>query len=96
HPATRTFQALRIAVNDELQNLKGLLASAPPLLNQNGCIAIISFHSLEDRLVKNDFRDNAKRGVYTIITKKPIVPSKYEIAENPRARSAKLRIARKQ
>ena len=96
HPATRTFQALRIAVNDELQNLKGLLDSAPPLLNQNGSIAIISFHSLEDRLVKNDFRDNAKRGVYTIITKKPIVPSKDEIAENPRARSAKLRIARKQ
>ena len=96
HPATRTFQALRIAVNDELQNLKRLLLSAPPLLNQNGYIAVISFHSLEDRLVKNDFRDNAERGVYRIITKKPIVPPKEEIVKNARARSAKLRIARRQ
>jgi 16S rRNA (cytosine1402-N4)-methyltransferase len=96
HPATRTFQALRIAVNDELENLSKLLASAPDLLNKVGYIAIISFHSLEDRLVKNDFRQNEKAGIYRIITKKPIVPTQEEIRKNRRARSAKLRIAQKQ
>ncbi|MGD8500713.1 MAG: 16S rRNA (cytosine(1402)-N(4))-methyltransferase RsmH [Phycisphaerales bacterium] len=96
HPATRTFQALRIAVNDELENLKRLLASAPELLNVDGHIAIISFHSLEDRLVKNDFRQNENAGIYRIVTKKPIVPTREEITENRRARSAKLRIAQKQ
>ena len=96
HPATRTFQALRIAVNDELENLKRLLVSAPDLLNKNGHIAIISFHSLEDGLVKNDFRQNEKAGNYRIITKKPIVPTQEEIRRNRRARSAKLRIAQKQ
>ena len=96
HPATRTFQALRIAVNDELENLKKLLASAPDLLNKNGYIAVISFHSLEDRLVKSDFRQNGKSGIYRIVTKKPIVPTREEIEENRRARSAKLRIAQKQ
>ncbi|MGB2863623.1 MAG: 16S rRNA (cytosine(1402)-N(4))-methyltransferase RsmH [Sedimentisphaerales bacterium] len=96
HPATRTFQALRIAVNDELENLKKLLASAPVLLNKNGYIAVISFHSLEDRLVKSDFRQNGKSGIYRIVTKKPIVPTREEIEENRRARSAKLRIAQKQ
>jgi 16S rRNA (cytosine1402-N4)-methyltransferase len=95
HPATRTFQALRIAVNDELENLKKLLASAPDLLNTNGYIAVISFHSLEDRLVKNDFKQNGKSDIYRIITKKPIVPTREEIVENRRARSAKLRIAQK-
>jgi len=95
HPATRTFQALRIAVNDELENLKKLLASAPDLLNINGYIAVISFHSLEDRLVKNDFRQNGKSDIYRIVTKKPIVPTREEIKENRRARSAKLRIAQK-
>ena len=95
HPATRTFQALRIAVNDELENLKKLLASAPDLLNTNGYIAVISFHSLEDRLVKNDFKQNGKSDIYRIITKKPIVPTREEIIENRRARSAKLRIAQK-
>jgi 16S rRNA (cytosine1402-N4)-methyltransferase len=95
HPATRTFQALRIAVNDELENLKKLLASAPDLLNKNGYIAVISFHSLEDRLVKSDFRQNEKSGIYRIVTKKPIVPTPEEIEENRRARSAKLRIAQK-
>lgn len=96
HPATRTFQALRIAVNDELENLKKLLACAPELLNKNGYLAIISFHSLEDRLVKSDFRQNEKAGIYNILTKKPIVPTREEITENRRARSAKLRIAKRQ
>jgi 16S rRNA (cytosine1402-N4)-methyltransferase len=95
HPATRTFQALRIAVNNELENLEKLLGSAPELLDKNGRIAVISFHSLEDRLVKNDFKRNEKEGVYRVITKKPIVPTREEIADNRRARSAKLRIAQK-
>jgi 16S rRNA (cytosine1402-N4)-methyltransferase len=95
HPATRTFQALRIAVNNELENLEKLLGSAPALLNKNGHIAVISYHSLEDALVKNDFKLNDKKGVYRVITKKPIVPTREEIAANVRARSAKLRIAQK-
>ncbi len=93
HPATRTFQALRIAVNNELENLERLLDSAAELLAKNGRIAVISYHSLEDRLVKNNFKENEKAGIYKIITKKPIVPSREEIEKNQRARSAKLRIA---
>ncbi|MBN1973612.1 MAG: 16S rRNA (cytosine(1402)-N(4))-methyltransferase RsmH [Sedimentisphaerales bacterium] len=95
HPATRTFQALRIAVNQELDNLEKLLISAPKLLNKNGWIAVISYHSLEDRIVKYDFRQNGTDGIYKIITKKPLIPSQEEIDENHRARSAKLRIAQK-
>lgn len=95
HPATRTFQALRIAVNDELANLQKLLDSAPGVLAKDGLIAIISFHSLEDRLVKLNFKLNNAANIYEIATKKPIIASRDEILENPRARSAKLRIARK-
>ena len=96
HPATRTFQALRIAVNNELENLEKLLSSASGMLADKGRIAVISYHSLEDRLVKNNFKANEKDGIYKIITKKPIVPSREEIAGNQRARSAKLRIAERQ
>ena len=96
HPATRTFQALRIAVNNELDNLEKLLVAAPDLLKKTGRIAVISFHSLEDRLVKSSFKENENQGIYRIITKKPIVPTQKEIGTNPRARSAKLRIAERQ
>ncbi len=96
HPATRTFQALRIAVNDELGNLEKLLISAPGLLKRHGQMAVISFHSLEDRLVKNNFRENEKAKVYKIMTRKPIVASREEVLQNRRSRSAKLRIAQRQ
>lgn len=95
HPATRTFQALRIAVNRELENLKMLLATAPMWLKKDGYLAIISFHSLEDGLVKWDFKDKQQAGVYRVLTKKPIVADAAEVAVNRRARSAKLRIAQK-
>ncbi len=92
HPATRVFQALRIAVNQELDSLQQLLDQAPHWLKSGGIIAMISFHSLEDRLIKYGFReDNSLK----IITKKPIIPSREEQAKNPRSRSAKLRIAQK-
>ncbi len=90
HPATRVFQALRIAVNDELQSLREGLQAAAGRLRATGRIVAISFHSLEDRIVKNAFRDDRRLNV---LTRKPIVPSADEIAENPRARSAKLRAA---
>jgi 16S rRNA (cytosine1402-N4)-methyltransferase len=95
HPATRTFQALRIAVNRELDNLRDLLSAAPALLRKDGSIAIISYHSLEDGLVKWDFKARQHEGVYRLRTKKPLTPSREEIAVNHRARSAKLRIAQK-
>lgn len=95
HPATRTFQALRIAVNGELDNLEKLLGSVPSILKKNGLIAVISFHSLEDRLVKTNFKDNVGKGIYKLVNKKPITPSRLEIAQNRRARSAKLRIAQR-
>jgi 16S rRNA (cytosine1402-N4)-methyltransferase len=95
HPATRTFQALRIAVNHELDNLRDLLSVAPGLMRKDGSIAIISYHSLEDGLVKRDFKAREQEGVYRIRTKKPIAPSREEIEANHRARSAKLRIAQK-
>jgi len=90
HPATRTFQALRIAVNRELDNLKEALDSLPSCLRPEGRMCIISFHSLEDRLVKIAFREDKR---LKPLTKKPLVPSREEMRSNPRARSAKLRIA---
>lgn len=95
NPATRTFQALRIAVNEELENLKEVLPQAIEVLEKDGKIAIISFHSLEDRIVKNFFKEKNKEGKIKIITKKPIEAKKEEIINNPRSRSAKLRIAQK-
>lgn len=93
HPATRTFQALRIAVNDELGSLERLLAMGPRLLKAGGRIAVISFHSLEDRIVKYDFRENKAAGNYEIITRKPLVADEEERRRNVRSRSAKLRVA---
>ena len=90
HPATRTFQALRIAVNKEIDVLKKLLDNAPNWLIPGGLITIISFHSIEDRLVKNHFRNDIR---LIPITKKPLTPSASEILKNKRSRSAKLRIA---
>ena len=93
HPATRTFQALRIFVNGELDDLRKLLEAAPQLLKPGGRLVVISFHSLEDRIVKDAMRDGAKLGQYKLLSKKPVTPSEEEIASNPRARSAKLRAA---
>lgn len=95
HPATKIFQAIRIAVNDELNCLRETLPKAVGLLNKGGRLVVISFHSLEDGIVKNYFKEAQKKGVLTIITKKPIVPSMWEVNQNPRARSAKLRAAEK-
>jgi len=95
HPATRTFQALRIAVNRELLTLEAGLVKAISLLRRGGRIAVISFHSLEDRIVKHTFREYAARGLLRIITKKPQVPDDAEISENSASRSAKLRVAEK-
>lgn len=95
HRATRTFQAFRIAVNDELGALEEFLAKLPAALAPGGRAVVISFHSLEDRLVKRSFRAGADAGYYELLIKKPLVPSESEIAGNPRARSAKLRAVRK-
>jgi 16S rRNA (cytosine1402-N4)-methyltransferase len=94
HPATRTFQALRIFVNRELDDLRALLQAAPRILKPGGRVVVISFHSLEDRIVKDAFRDGEKRYMYfRVLTKKPVIASDEESNRNPRARSAKLRAA---
>jgi 16S rRNA (cytosine1402-N4)-methyltransferase len=95
HPATRTFQALRIFVNRELEDLRKLLAGAPQMLKPGGRLVIISFHSLEDRIVKDALRDGAKQGLYRLLTKKPVRASEEEIDRNPKSRSAKMRAAEK-
>lgn len=95
HPATKTFQALRIAVNDELNVLKEFIAGAWSVLIPGGRLVIISFHSLEDRIVKQTFRTLASNQSGVLITKKPITPTAEEIHQNPRARSAKLRVIQK-
>jgi len=95
HPATRTFQALRIFVNRELDDLRALVEAAPRVLKPGGRVVVISFHSLEDRIVKDAFREAAKQGSMTLLTKKPLTATEEESDRNPRARSAKLRAAEK-
>lgn len=91
HPATRTFQALRIRVNDELTALEQALRDTPDILKEGGRLCVISFHSLEDRIAKNVFKEFSAKGIFQILTKKPVTPEEAEVLENPRARSAKLR-----
>ena len=93
--ATRTFQALRIAVNDELWALKDGMEKAWCFLKEGGNLAVISFHSLEDRIVKNYFKELAAKNEGKIMTKKPIIPAEEEKNKNPRSRSAKLRAIKK-
>jgi 16S rRNA (cytosine1402-N4)-methyltransferase len=96
HPATRTFQALRIRVNNELGEIQSLLKSAGSLLKPRGRLVLISFHSLEDRLVKDAFREAARAKEFEVLTKKPVVADEQEQMRNPRSRSAKMRAAEKQ
>jgi 16S rRNA (cytosine1402-N4)-methyltransferase len=95
NPATKVFQALRIFVNNELENLETLLSDSSKLLAYGGRIAIMSFHSLEDRIVKHNLKQNSQKGIYKILTKKVITASFEEINTNPRSRSAKIRVAEK-
>ncbi|MGA3034653.1 MAG: 16S rRNA (cytosine(1402)-N(4))-methyltransferase RsmH [Terracidiphilus sp.] len=96
HPATRTFQALRIYVNRELDEIRDLFEAAPKLLKSSGRLVVISFHSLEDRIAKDSLREGARLGVWNILTKKPVTAGEAEVERNPRSRSAKLRVAAKQ
>jgi 16S rRNA (cytosine1402-N4)-methyltransferase len=95
HPATRTFQALRIYVNRELEEIRDLLEAAPRLLKPSARLVVISFHSLEDRIAKDNLREGAKQGIWTVLTRKPVTADQEEIDRNPRSRSAKLRAAEK-
>ena len=95
HPATRTFQALRIYVNRELDEIKTLLEAAPRLLKPSGRLVVISFHSLEDRIAKDSLREGAHQGIWEILTRKPVTAGEEEIERNPRSRSAKLRAAQR-
>jgi len=95
HPATRTFQALRIRVNNELGEIQSLLKSAGSLLKPGGRLVLISFHSLEDRLVKDAFREASRNKVFEVLTKKPVVAGEEEERRNPRSRSAKMRAAQR-
>ncbi len=95
HPATKIFQALRIAVNKELDNIKQALKDAVEILGKGGRIAVISFHSLEDRIVKQTFKYYKDKGVLNVLTPKPVIPGREERVENPRSRSAKMRAAEK-
>lgn len=96
HPATRTFQALRIYVNRELEEIRALLEAAPKLVKPSGRLVVISFHSLEDRIAKDSIRESAQQGIWNVLTKKPVTASEEEIERNPRSRSAKLRAAERQ
>jgi len=96
HPATRTFQALRIYVNRELDEIRALLEAAPKLLKPSARLVVISFHSLEDRIAKDSLREGARQGIWKLLTKKPVTANEEEIDENPRSRSAKLRAAERQ
>ena len=93
HPATRTFQALRIVVNRELEEIKALLEAAPRLLKPSARLVVISFHSLEDRIAKDSLREGAQKGIWEILTRKPVIAGEEETERNPRSRSAKLRAA---
>ena len=93
HPATKTFQALRIFVNQELQEIRALFEAAPKLLKPSARLVVISFHSLEDRIAKDNIREGAQKGIWNVLTKKPVTATEEEINRNPRSRSAKLRAA---
>lgn len=95
HFATKTFQALRIAVNSEMENLKKVLVQATGVLEKEGRLAVISFHSLEDRIVKNFFKRSQEINILKILTKKPVIAGESEVKNNPRSRSAKLRVVKK-
>jgi 16S rRNA (cytosine1402-N4)-methyltransferase len=95
HPATRTFQALRIYVNRELDEIRALLEAAPRLLKPSARLAVISFHSLEDRIAKDSLREGARQEIWEILTKKPVTAGEEELERNPRSRSAKLRAAQR-
>jgi len=96
HAATRTFQSLRIYVNRELEEIRELMEAAPRLLKPSARLAVISFHSLEDRIAKDSLREGARQGIWEILTKKPVTAGEEEIERNPRSRSAKLRAAERQ